>query len=456
MQTTKHLRRLGKALALLLSALFVDMALSYALCPLGSITEVTWYDYRQAVEKDFDTVVIGSSYAQLGINPFALDEELGSNAYNLATLGQSLPDSLAALQTAAHDHDLHRVVLCCGIESFRDTPQYDRQICFLQAKSVGESLLAKAQNAARVAFDADNFPNSKSLTWVFPWMYNTVPRTYEAISANVQSRLDGQTPLEASETTESGWRYLGKGYGGYDDTFDFQRMSTDLLSIPGNAPLEARHLEELAALLDFCTQQNITAYVVMVPQPDYMNLAHHESWYPQLLLQAQQIVEEHGGRYMDANLIDPRIYRPLNTDFRDAQHLNIDGAARFSTALGRIIARCEGGEDIRPLFSSYDDWDAHIDSLKDIALCYCDYKVGPDAIEFVAGTVAKPDAKIEYQFETAAAQAKRYEIAQPFGTSYTFEAPISGHGKLKVLVTARVAGQTSDEDACIWRGTVVY
>ncbi len=457
MQTTKTPGRLSSAIkivALVLIAVLADALIGYALCPFVSISELTWSDYRASASKDIDTIIIGSSFALLDLDPHTIDEQLESDTYCLGTLGQTMPDSLAALMTAKQDHDVKRVVFCLGPATLRDSPQYDREICFMQAKSAGESLPQAAQNAARVAFDENNFSSSKSIAWMFPWVYNHVNLNLQTISANLGDRLSGKTPSQISTGDDSGWRYVGAGHGSYDKFESFESIGISTSAIPSTAPFDKKHVQEFERLLDACAQQDVLTYVVVAPLPSYANLAQQNKKYPKLMKQLRDIAQNHGASYIDMNMAKPEFYRAAREDFFDRQHLNLQGAERASDALAKLIKKSEGGEDTSGLFFSYDDWNTYLDSYDAIEICMCDYQVEGDVLHVTASAVSRPGVLVEYQFESAPNGEGEFEIVQPYGKESKADVRIGGHGTMEIRVRARVAGSKEEQDTHMFNALI--
>ena len=439
-------RRAGAVLFFVAIAVLVDVALTFALENYGMTHEVTWYDYRRTPQGTIDTLVVGSSFASFGVNPAALDEALGSNTYNLSTMAQTLPNSLACINTARKDHNVRRVILCIGPSSLQSVPQYDRQVTFMQAKSLGEPLPEVLQNVGRVALDADNFPKSKSLTWMFPWRYDMVDLNVDAILTNVHNRLTTSNPIEILPTHDEQWRYLGKGYCAYDSYLDYNTLTEDTLAVDVDTKFLPKNTGELETLLDTCAQAGIEAYVVVAPRPSYVNLSHQNDKYHKLMKSLQELVTKHGATYMDFNLTKPEFYRPDDVDFGDSQHLNIGGSERFSQALGKMIAMKEAGENTDELLYSYDQWDEYLASYEKVAFCYCETTMKGDEVRFKTTAITRPDIKAQYRFDVAPAGTEDFVTVRDYTASPKFTMP-KPEQDVTVRAVARAANSEAPEDA---------
>ena len=446
MRTTKtYARRACRALALLLAVIAFDVVLTLVLEQYGTATEVTWYNYRNTPGESIDTLVVGSSFASFGVDPHSIDEEAGTSSFNLSTMAQTFPNSRDIVRSVQKDHQLKRIVICLGTESLQRPAQYDREITFLQAKSAGDSFDDVLQNVATLALDESYFPTSKSIGWIFPWTYTSVGLEADEIRTNIERRLSMPDPTDAMLASDSAWQYLGQGHCAYDKHLNLRSPDSNQLAIDSSAPFLEKTIQEFVDLLDTCTEIGISPMVIVAPRPDYANVAHQTTEYAELMASLQAIAVEHGATYYDFNLAHPDFYRPLDSDFSDAQHLNVDGSKSFSHAIGQLIAQDEAGEDVGVLFYSYDDWDTYLASYPDIALCYCEYEVGSDSFAISASCIAQKDVAIEYQFEVKHKGSKRFKVARAYASDSSYDLPIEGHGSVVIRVRARVVGSTTKD-----------
>lgn len=453
MQTTNAAARIagriGKAAVIVAVAVLVNVVLTFALEPYGSVTEATWYEYRTMPREQIDTVVVGTSYASFGVSPTELDKELGSSSYNLSTMAQTLPNSLGVIRRALKEHPVKRVVLCIGSESLQNYPQYDREVAFLQVKSLGEPLPDVLQNVATIALDELNYPTSKSLSWVFPWSYDTVELTPEAIATNIRRRLQADDPTQIIVERDQKWRYEGRGHCAYDDHMDVGGITRDKFTTQTNDPFLQKNVRELTELMDACADVGVPLYLVVAPRFDFEILSHQDEAHVKLMQELQGMAQQHGACYLDLNLAKSDFYRPLQSDFADIQHLNVEGSHRFSAALGKLMKRIEERKSIDDLMFTYDQWDEYLASYDDLALCVGDYELQQDGVLVQAEAITAPNVRVEYAFDVQDDATGKPVAKQEYGASNTMRVPLEGHGSLTVVARARVAGTTSpDERSC--------
>lgn len=453
-----RLRCIASILAVVVVAIVLDVGLSLALQPYGTSTEIMWHDYRSAADEDMETLVLGSSCAQLGINPLVLGEQIDSSTFNMATFSQPFSSSLDALNAAMTSHDIKRVVLCLGTASLVDPPQYDRQITFMQAKSLGEPLPSVMQNVSHVALDEDYFSTSKSLAWMFPWVFESVEFSADAISTNVKNRLSGEAPDAFVDAFDSDWKHVGRGYCGHRRAIDLQALSTDTIAVDRDFVFGERNMRDFGTLLDACRDHGIEVWVAAAPQTSFANLQMECSEYRAALREFQSFVLAHGGIYCDLNFAKPDFYRPHDEEFTDMLHLNLDGANRFSKALGTVIAQADAGKNTDDLFFSYDEWDEHLAMYDEVVLCTCNTTIQNEHIHCAASAVTRPGVEVEYEFGLATGSSHdkdvAFEVLRAYDADSAFDFTLPGQGTYTLRIVSRAKGATSQSDTRVFYQTL--
>lgn len=439
--------KVAKALAFVALLVLINVGITLALEPYGTAAEVTWHDYRLSADEDIDTLIVGSSFSQRNADPYALDEMLGSNSFSLSTPAQSLTNALAALETAAADHDIKRAIIFVGPESFQTEPWFNAQVTFMQAKSQGESIPSILRNVGRLAFDETNFANAQSLTWMLPWCYSSVGYDIDAILNNINNRLEYPNPIDAASVVDPTWHYMGKGHGGYEGRFNRDLKWVTEVSITNDAPFLPKNISDFVKLLDFAESNGIQLYVGIAPRPEYSNLIHQSDGYQKLMSGLKELTEEHGGVYYDFNLTRPEFYRPEEDEFSDSQHLNIEGGEHLCRALGTLISEQERGEDVSSHFFGYDDWDAYLASYDPVEYVYFTYELDYEnrMVEVTAHSISRPEDEIEYKYDLLNPIGEREENVRPYDTDPTYRFSMhEGHGDVRLRLHSRPVGSSVD------------
>lgn len=461
-QTPRGRKILGNVLKVLLFvAIAVGLNVLITLClePYGTAAEVTWRDYHQSANEKIDTVIVGSSYAQRNIDPFTLDETLGSNSFSLATPAQSLGNALASIQAAKRDHNISRAILFAGPETFQNEPWFNAQVTFMQAKSLGEPVPEVLKNVGRLALDEVNVTSSKSITWMFPWFYSTVSFDPQAISENIQRRLTYPNPIDTAGLVDPTWHYMGKGHGGYEGDFTSNILWDHEIHFTSDAKFLPKNMSDFDKLLTYCEQNDIQLYVGIAPRPDLTNLKHKDDEYRELMAGLEQFVTERGGVYYDFNLTHPDFYRAEEDEYSDSEHLDIEGSAHLSRALGMLIAQDEAkpGSSAEQFFG-YDEWDTYLASYNSVEYCYFTYKVNYETgyVDIKAHSIAQPNTEIEYKFDVENPVAGRMENVRPYSTETEYHYPMMGErGDVRLYLSARPVG-SNEKAAYTFHADIFY
>ena len=348
----RQLRAHRIAAALVSLAIFAGAYLLalWGLGAYGSATAVAWHDFHAA--ERLDTLVVGSSFGQQGIDPVTLDARLGTRTVNLATPGQTPDDSLDAIKCGVGEKGVSHVILAVGLDSLGTRLDTNSHVAFVLGRYEGDPLGA-ASSLASFALRLDVVGTRDSVRALFPW---TCLPTYSprSVALNLRSRILGGDVARATEGLVRGWHYVGGGYGNYDRTIAPGDGRTSL-QVFGSPHVDRRVWDEYAAICDWCREHNVSLTVVATPHPAY-DIAAFGDDYPRIMGDFQRMVQARGATYLDLNLAHRDCYDPPLSDFDDFEHLNATGAERLTNVLARLIGPGGAGErDV--VLGSYDDWD---------------------------------------------------------------------------------------------------
>ena len=435
-------------IALLVVAVLVvaDVALTLALEPYGGNTETVWYEYREHLDEQIGTLVVGTSVSQNGINPQPLTERLGEGALNLSSPCQSLDSSLAAIRLALDDHpEIHRVLLGTSYSELESADRLPYAASFAQAMSYGRSPIVALRSLARLTANTAVGRQSASLACLAPYALNHVDFTPSAIRQNIQRRLDCASPLEARSIVEPSCIDLGHGFFNYTGTADFS--TTPWYEVVNRfVNSDSFNHDELVALqviCDLCAERNVELIVFSPPQPVFQTICVEEL-YPTNMALVQSIVEDRGGVFVDFNMIDPALYAASDEEFGDAIHLNADGAMRFSRLLADTITSIEAGDSLQERFFSYDRWNEYLETLDRIYFVYFDSAYEDGSLTLHAISHAGPRCNVEYLFEVQEEDGSWTKLGE-WSSSPDLVFTRGGYQTYNVRVLARQAGATEPE-----------
>ena len=444
----KHgkLRKVLGALLAIAVVILINVGLTLAFEPYGSYAELKWYLYRQLEPGSIDTLIVGSSYAQLCLHPAAIDEGLGSTSFNMGMPAQSLDNSLVAIKQAYEDHGIKRVILATSINTMIQKPWSYPSITFTQGKCKGESLFEQLGDWWNLLTDPNFFGTDASLHAFVPWTVHSVDKTPTAVWQNIQNRLNGDIIAAARWVDPKLWDN-GQGFwcAEYSGNLNWVGRNVTAKGYLGK-DFYAGNVEALNEIGSYCQENGIELVVVSVPRPDFEVLAYGEQ-YPEQMQEFEDIVTSYGGVLIDGTLYHDDIYSPPETDFMDKEHLSNTGAARFGRVLGGTIAYWEDEGSLGEVIYGFDEWDEYCESVDGISLTNYDFVIEDGRIVVTATSYAESGIEIEYAwFYTDKPKDGTVEVIREWSDSPELIIETDGHGMTDYLwVYARQKGSTEDE-----------
>ena len=442
-----RLRTIAIAVIGIAVAILVNIGLTLALEPYGAYAELKWYLYRELEPGSIDTLILGSSYAQLCLHPAAIDETLGSTSFNMGMPAQSLDNSLVAIKQAYEDHGIKRVILATSINTMIQKPWSYPSITFTQGKCKGESLPQQLSDWANMLTDPHFFGTSDSLYAFFPWTVYSIEKTPQNIWRNIKNRLNGDIKAAARWVDPKLWDN-GQGFwcAEYSGNLNWVGRNLTAVSYLGK-DFDEGNVKALNEIGAYCQEHDIELVVVSVPRPDFEVLAYGDQ-YPEQMQEFQDIVEEYGGLLIDGTLIHDDIYNPPETDFMDKEHLSNTGAYRFGRVLGSSIAYWEETGSLDDVIYGFDEWDEYCASVDHISLVNYDFVVEEGRIVVTATSYAGSDIDVEYAWMyTDVPKGGTREPIKGWSDDPELIIETEGHGMTDWLwVMARQKG-ASDDDA---------
>ena len=444
-------RALVGIVVFLLLAAVVNALLTLVFVPYGSKSEVAWTDY--AAEDEIDTVAVGTSIAMTGVDPFTLDELLGTKSFNLATPSQLLDESYLAIRTAYEDHQISRAILCLSASQVMRSSDPNPGSAFMHQRSRVVTLRQQLEGCGYLLFDGGAITTPRSINMVFPWVSNKVSQSVGAVVANARMKLDGTSLYEAAEVNERGWTYKGKGYGYHKSKLDFNGSKVEsyfAMNNPEDMGVEAERASELDAgreralrdLCSYCADHGIELFVFAPPMPDFTLVEYGED-YVMLGERLRGIVESYGARYFDMNFAQVEVLARDESFFHDSTHLTVEGAEAFTTAIARVVQGVQVGEDVGRLFMTWDERMAGIDRISAV---FVSSAVEADGVHAVARSMAGPAVRAEYQYLRNVGD--EWVVLRDWSDDPTFVfVPDGGErGSFELCVSARKAGSDVEYD----------
>lgn len=427
-----------KVVAILAAVVVVDVALSFALEPYASHSDVIWQDYRSRSDEPIDTLLLGSSSVEEGLNPDIIDQEAGTYSFNLATPGSNINNCRYTLEDVLDDHDIKKVVVGITYSTMTAKHEINADVATAQAKMQGASLTDDLKYAGEVLGDRQNLLGIKSLVALAPWSVLHVDYDPALIRANIERR-GFMTPVEAAYP--SPWVYVGRGFCGVSGEGPGFNNADDSEKYERSLDFDDENVQDLLSICRTCKERGIDLIVCVPPRATYRTLMYGDR-YPQGMSYVQQQVEALGAKYVDFNLARPSLFNPVESDFHDEYHLTLDGANEFSGFAGKVFADMWAGKDVSDEFFTYDGWNDYLQSLdaNDFSPAFYTSTVRDGAIDIHPWSLTGPNVTTEYRVEVKEAGQTDFTLLEDWTTDADCTYQTSGHGEVTIRVMSRPQG----------------
>lgn len=419
-----------------------NAALSFALVPYGSKSEVVWTQFD--AQEEIDTLFVGTSLTARALDPNAFDARYGTHSFNLATPNQTLEESLIGIQTAYERFHIGHVIIAfeytcmqTGIPNKLGDAYLSQRSRFVSpAQAIAANWWLLTQKGAS--------EQTASINALFPWVFNRVSYTPDAIRDNIAAKRDGMGLIEASEAGEPGWKYYGKGYGNYTEALDYNSEKVALFGEQEHFEtfrFDQSKIDTLNELCDYCAANDIELTVIAPPIPVFNVLAYAENYFDNEQVVAD-ILARHGIEYHDFTLAKPELFTTSHAYFLDNSHLNVAGAEAFDLSLMRYMDMQRAEEDVNGLFYSPEEFLASVDYID---ATMTDAVSTGDGVMITACALAGPSVSVEYQYWVSYDNAN-WELVQDYTPQSTCTFVPAEHGTINVRACARKAGGSADYD----------
>ena len=433
MRTSSTLRKILIIVLTLVVFIACDVLISYALVPYGTKSEVMWWEFRNTDQ--VDTIFIGDSLTQRGLDPSVVDANYNSQSLNMATNTQEPVETYLALSEAFEHHDIKRVIYGFEIAMLTKQPRAAHLSGFLTEKWRGDGILDMVSDAAYAIRGEQWLTSTDSLNIMFPWVKQhcslfKVPR-------NIKSRLTCSNPGEASEVNENGWHYIGRGFGGHAKTFNYNRIDKkDYVSNHQPEKLRQEQMDRLLEVCQLCKDNDVELILVVPPMPEF-NIVSLQDRYDKLFDELDEQIAPYGVKCYDFNLAKDELFDNHPEDYMDWEHLNLRGAKRFSESLAKFLTYKDAGGDPANLFYDIDERIEHIDTIDYVKLKLT--AEGGDSIKMTATPYTGPNTEVEYEFRAREKDKGVFEVIQGYSAKNELTWKPGKKGAYEVRVYARQA-----------------
>jgi len=453
----KKTRRKHKGLGLvivLLCVIVINELIKFCFEPYGTASQVMWSDYHK--EKELDQIFVGSSLCYVGINPYIIDDMMGTKSYNMGTPAQRLAQSEVAIKTAIEDHHIKRVVMALGYFSLTGERSTAASVAFLRAKDKSGSPIDKVKTYLDYATDDDVIGSSASINYFFPWIYNSV--SWGKLSSNIKAKIEGKQAIEQEMVNNVFRHYVGKGYGYLTGNLNFDDSGNKTSTKYYSNTFSDESLQELRDIALLCAENDVELVVVGTPKPAYDILSYGNNGddYFEKMVLIKELLKECDAKYYDFNLAKEDLFTNNDKYYFDHEHLNKEGSEAFTRSLANLLLKLDAGENVDDYFKSPEEY---LNDIDYISAVWFNTKNMENGISVTPITYTGPNVSVEYEYRVYNEDTGAYDLVQDYSTATSCLIPYtnkdSESGQIKIMVNARQIGSDKDyEKRCIQ--TITY
>ena len=323
------LKRLSPILFLAL-CICITAALNYGFIPPSSV-RINLHNLRNG--ETYDTIFIGTSHGQYGIDPLSVDAASGGSSVSLCMADAYPDDMYYMLRLACETQSPSRVVYELDPSYWMNEQRSgSTQIFFYQEFPLSRS---------KAAHFLDKIINLDFRSALAPWSYyrNLVGRIPDHIRRKQSSSYKNYDP---SILEIPGGHYGGRGFI-YRDRVEGEDKGT-FNNIPWDEsqvkPRAERYFDRIAS---FCRKNNIELTVITTPVPRE-TLDQFAGSYAQSHQYFKDLMEGLGLEYYNFNYMKPELMDRSMEGYWDYDgHMDGVRAREFSTLLGRFLGSLDQG-----------------------------------------------------------------------------------------------------------------
>lgn len=273
-----------------------------------------------------ETVFLGSSMTEFGIDVMTMYEEYGICAFNMGSSGQPVIPSYYWLEEVyrLQSESLKTVVFDVSII------RTDLQTSFYRAATDNMKLSLMKYNAIRAY--ANDF--NETISYMFPLF------SYHSKWSQL-SKKEFDVSYELLNTWSRGHSFSTIKYIDRIENGDYKVLEKYPDRETADIELTQEGVEYLDKMIEFCEKNSLELLLIKTPNPETWSSSDHNTF--------EKLAQEKGLKFLDFNyapLIDEISYDHLY-DTLDGIHLNYYGAKKLAHWLGDYLVKNGYAHDIR-------------------------------------------------------------------------------------------------------------
>lgn len=355
--------KLAKPFCFLVLLVLINGILSFVLEPADGASAAMWEQYVQ--QEEIDTLFIGASVASASFDPLVFDEQMGVCSFNMGTPAQEPQQSVRALEQVLKEHDVKTVIYGMGYFSLQQNAIDEAELTFVRAMADELGGIKGIRAAVSYLFSERAKDKGKSVEFFFPWLYNRVDVSWDAVKSNVLEKLKPSEEIfDAASAERRSWM-LTKGYRPYTGVVDYDSAWKENSNRSYYQYFDYEPTYYFEELLKLCQEKDVDLIVIHTPHPAYDVVSCYKT-YKLNQEQVKELCLKYHADYYDFSLAKPELFLAEEDDFYDFEHLNYKGAGTFSSAVCELLKKRAAGEDVENEFYTVEEFlDKHAALLEE-------------------------------------------------------------------------------------------
>lgn len=385
-------------------------------------------------EENYDCIILGASHGRSAVNPYKLDEELGTNALNLCIPSETIDDSYYLLKESCRNNDVKTVILDMDYQYWYNLVKNDFSDSFIyyQLEPSQVKMEYFFSNLLKKDF---RIPFSRWTNYI---------SDFNGIKEKVSlKQTDAYRNYEVGGAVISGadGPYVGKGFfsrnpGGHAGRGYVPRF------VWNESKVDKDVLAKFKDIVDYCNDKGIKLICVtstITPATVLTKTAENSSKF------FNEITSKYEIEYYDFNLLRQDVMPRTNLDFGDWDgHMCGKLADRYSSIMASVIKEAKEGKFDRTKYL-YDSYDKLYDDVNEVLYCetgLCIKKKDDSTynVSFEVDSLAGSGHVTEYQIILGTEDGARTLSEYSTATYYAFDLP---KGEYTIRVNARVRGSSA-------------
>lgn len=385
-------------------------------------------------EENYDCVILGASHGRSAINPYKLDEVLGTNTINVCIPSETVEDSYYLLKESDRNNDIKKVILDLDYQYWYDLAENDFSDAFIYYQM--EPSKVKAE------YFLKNLVKQDFRITCTRW--SNYINNFSGIKNNISIKsTDEYKNYDVSGAVVKGadGPYVGKGFfyrgpGGHGARGLVPKYTWNENTV------DQKVVGWFEKIIEYCKTNDIELVCItstITPATVLTKTAEDSAVF------FNKLTQEHGVEYYDFNLLRQNVMSRTNLDFGDWDgHMCGELADRYSTIVASVIQDGNDGKMDRTkyFYDSYEDLYEDVDTV-----IYCETipkivenKDGTYAVNFdidaLTGTGIEPEFKVIVGTTETCTVISEYCT----NTKYSLELP---QGTYTLRVESRAVGSTA-------------